>query len=458
MAKDKPPTYTPAPEPPKDPELRRRYDAIMSVIADRQTVTAAAESLGMSRNHFQTILHRVIAAIIETLTPKPAGRPAKPPREAELEAENDRLRAELAALQERSAMIDRLMNVVGGIASGREPLPRSRGKSKKKPSEDPEPATTIHQAVTTMRDARVPMAMCAKVMGVSEATARRRLATPAPRHERAREVDQRARQHVRDIVRATHGLVGAASLGKRCGLPRRAAAAIKKCELREMELERKARCAAVTIAAPGIVRGFDAMHLNCRDGKAYWLVAADAAVPYRTSITTVPVYDAEHVIAALLADFEKHGVPLVLRMDRIACQRTAEVLDRLSKCGVLVLHGPPRHPYYYGQLERQNREHRAWHRALGETTRAELAAAATDMRTALNTLWSRPTLDWCTAEEAWQRRQPPNIDRRKLRHEVEQRTSGLVTAGIEPLHASRIAIETALTERGLLNVNQGGWC
>lgn len=26
---------------------------------------------------------------------------------------------------------------------------------------------------------------------------------------------------------------------------------------------------------------------------------------------------------------------------------------------VLVLHGPPHHPRFYGQLERQNREHRA---------------------------------------------------------------------------------------------------
>ena len=172
---------------------------------------------------------------------------------------------------------------------------------------------------------------------------------------------------------------------------------------------------------------------------------------------TAPAYDAEHVIAALVADFEKHGVPLVLRMDRIACQRTPDVVDCLSRCGVLVLHGPPRHPYYYGQLERQNREHRAWHEALGDLTRAELAAAARDMTTALNTLWARPTLDWCTAEEAWQRRPSINVDRQELRQDVERRTSGLVTAGIEPLHASRIAIEAALTQRGLLNVNQGGW-
>ena len=129
MAKAKPPTYTAAPEPPTDPDLRRRYDAIMAVIGQTQTVTEAAESLGMSRNHFQTILHRTIAGAITAMTPKPAGRPAKPPREAELEAENERLRSELAALKERATMIDRLMTVVGGLASGAQRLPRAKKKS-----------------------------------------------------------------------------------------------------------------------------------------------------------------------------------------------------------------------------------------------------------------------------------------------------------------------------------------
>ncbi len=62
---------------------------------------------------------------------------------------------------------------------------------------------------------------------------------------------------------------------------------IKKRELREMELERKARCGTVSVAVPGIVRGFDAMHVVSTEGKAYWLVAADASIPHRTSIATV---------------------------------------------------------------------------------------------------------------------------------------------------------------------------
>lgn len=134
MAKDKPPTYTPAPELPGDPELRRRFTEIVAVLSQTQTVSGAARSLALSRNHFQTIFHRVIAAMIDAMTPKPAGRPAKPAREAKLEAENERLQQELDAMTVRTEAIERMLSVVGGIASGRTTLPRSRGK--KTTSED----------------------------------------------------------------------------------------------------------------------------------------------------------------------------------------------------------------------------------------------------------------------------------------------------------------------------------
>lgn len=68
------------------------------------------------------------------------------------------------------------------------------------------------------------------------------------------------------------------------------------------------------------------------------------------------------------------------------CARTPEVDRLLQRYQVLALHGPPRHPYYYGQLERQNREHRAWESTLDAATQDELAEAAFAMRTALNAL------------------------------------------------------------------------
>ncbi len=313
-----------------------------------------------------------------------------------------------------------------------------------------------------MRDADVPTSACAKVLGVSPSTIQRR-ACGAGRGRRTprrceRSHDVAACQRVRNIVRETHGAVGAGNLGRMTGLPRRACAQLKRRELREMELERKALCRSVTVVSPAIVRGFDAMHVQAVDAMTYWLVAADAAVPYRTSIATVPCYDAAHVIAALVADFEHHGPPLVLRLDRIACQRTAEVHSMLERYGVLPLHGPPRYPRYYGQLERQNREHRAWLEHQPPSTATELAMAAERMRTALNTLWPRRSLDGWTAEQAWRARAAVTIDRGELRRDVERRAAGLMKAGIEALRARRVAIETGLEERGLLFVQQGSRC
>lgn len=464
MAKDRPPSYTPAPELPNDPELRLRFAEIVKVLAQTETVSGAARTLTLSRNHFQTILHRVIAAMIEELTPKPAGRPSRPEREIALEAENEQLRAQIKALQDRAEMIERVMGVVGGIASGRTPIPRSRGRAKKTTSEDPEPRAVADVMEAAMSDpiaTKVPTAVWARIFGRSESTIRRRLRpviNPSPEQRVNEAPEELAAQRVRTITRETHGQVGAASLAKTCGVTRRRAAAIKKRELREMERERKANCRSVSVLAPGLVRGFDAMHVRCLDGKAYWLVTADAAVPYRTSIATVPVYDADHVIEALIEDFDEHGPPIVLRLDRIACHRTPEIEELLRRYEVLALHGPPRHPCFYGQLERQNREHRAWQRDLRPVTRAELTAAAGSMRTALNTLWARPTLDWCTAQQAWERRPTIDVDRRKLREDVDWQASGLVNAGFKVLDARRLAIETALVERGLLSIKQGGWC
>jgi len=167
-------------------------------------------------------------------------------------------------------------------------------------------------------------------------------------------------------------------------------------------------------------------------------------------------YDAASVMAALVKDFELHGAPLVLRLDRISCQRTPELQQLLSRYDVLPLHGPPRHPYYYGQLERQNREHRAWQQPITPRTHAELGDAAAAMRTALNALWARPTLDWCTAEEAWLQRPTVAIDRAELRTEVSRGTSALARSGLELLAAQRLATEQALIKRGLLRIDSGG--
>jgi hypothetical protein len=192
-------------------------------------------------------------------------------------------------------------------------------------------------------------------------------------------------------------------------------------------------------------------------------VSGDACVPFRTSIAVADAYDADRVGAALAADFARWGAPFALRLDRAACHRTPAVLQLAASWGVLLLHGAPHHPGFYGQLERQNREHRAWLDALDTPpTPDALSGAATDMQYALNVLWKRPTLGFRTAEEVWNQRPRDVAGRDELREEVHDLATRLeAEAAPKPLsriNAERIAIEHALERRGYLSREVGGWC
>ena len=80
-----------------------------------------------------------------------------------------------------------------------------------------------------------------------------------------------------------------------------------------------------------------------------------------------PRYDGEAVADILRRDFDTFGAPLVLRMDRATAHDVPAVRELLAQQGVLALHGPSYYARYYGQLERQNREHRQWLAALNWT-------------------------------------------------------------------------------------------
>jgi hypothetical protein len=261
------------------------------------------------------------------------------------------------------------------------------------------------------------------------------------------------------LVRELHGLIGADSLRHSVtGLTRRQAARIKRETCQAVERERRARTRRVAVVAPGILRGFDAMEL-CSPGasRRHALIAADGCVPFRTSWTISPVYDARAVVDLLEKDFRLHGPPLVLRFDR-AKAHVAHVVDELLQAnGVLPLHGPPHYARYYGQLERQNREHRAW---LGDhaVEREDLE----DMMVELNEHWRRSTLGWHTAGEVWRHRPAINIDRSELGHDVGERALR-ITRKLGPSASARdlawrLAVKQTLVDRGLLRVQTGGWC
>lgn len=259
-----------------------------------------------------------------------------------------------------------------------------------------------------------------------------------------------------ELVRVTKGQIGAVALSHAVpGLSRRAADRVKQQTLARQRGERRARRETIEIVTPGVVRGFDAMQLATSDGKRWLLVACDGAVPYRTSLTLVERYDGESVLRAIAADIAANGAPLVWRMDRASVHRVPDVADLLRSHGVLVLHGPARHPLFYGQLERQNRDHRALLRGLGDRPGvADLEAELPQVQHALNERWPLRALDWRVPSALWTTRPTLSEDREKLHDEVQQRAARIAARigggwSVADL-ASRLAIEEALIERGYL--------
>jgi transposase len=467
-------TYTAQPQVP--PELRGRYEAVVGVLSGTMTVSAAARSLGLSRNHFQTVMHRGLEGLIEGLKPKPAGRPSVPEREQELLKENERLREENARLSERTETTDRLLEVASGLLRGRVQAsgraPRSKPtKGTKPPSEEP-PDAGVERA-RQMRAIGLTATLAAAVLGTSASTLRRwsarqrgglaPLSKPGPPAGR-RPVHPQAEAQVEHLVRRTRGLAGAESLSHAvAGISRRGAAAIKARTLTAIERERRGVCKSVTITLPGVVRGFDQLWVPTTAGMRPVLVSADACVPYRTSLVVADRYDSTAVARAVDDDFRHNGAPLVWRADRASCHRTDEVDEVLCAWQVLRLHGPAHLARFYGQLERQNREHRGWLAANTIQSVGELVDNTERMRHALNEDWRRRSLGWMTAAEKWATRVVPCDDRAELRAAVAEQSARIrshehLRGRLDDLLVERLAIEQTLTQRGYLRQQPGGRC
>jgi hypothetical protein len=462
--KPKPPTYVPAPT--LSPELTERYLVMMEVLSGQTTVSEGARRVSLSRVQFQTLLHRGQTAFIEAMAPQPAGRPKKSDEErriAELERENRRL-------MERLETFERLLGVASSMLRG-----QTRGRPPKKKrtegaGEDESDDAEVDEKLEAARSlsAVLPEVLIAAVVGASASTRRRwrrrRRAgelvrrRPGPK-SRPPVLDREQRQKAEKLLRALHGQIGVEALRHSTGLTRRAARASKESTLTTMERERQANLTRVTVTRPGVLRGLDAMVVSTVDGRVYLLITADGSVPYRTAVLVVIRYDEAGVLAVLERDWAEHGAPLVLRLDRASCQRTPAVRALAAAHGVLILHGPPRHPGFYGQLERQNREHRSWLRALPPSGRRAVEAASPRMLTAWNDQLPRSTLGWRTAGDVWRRREPVTDDRQVLREEVNERAERMLRQttvdGMTADIAERLAIQQALIARGYLQLSRG---
>jgi transposase-like protein len=459
--------YEPAPEVPQ--RLKLRYETMLRVLSGSITVTEGARRLYMSRNHFQTLLHRGLKGLLAGITPGEAGRPGKPPAQAALEREVQKLRQENERLRERTELIDRLIGVASGVIQGRVRTSRTRKMAKGGGNEGDEPDGARFlmrvEAHRALRLAGLPAPIACAVVGASPATLRRWRKKVASEktagHRPASPAPLELRERVAALVRSLRGLIGADALRRAVpGISRRQAAAVKAATLTEMEHERVAAAKRVHVTVPGVLRGFDAMHASTSAGPRHVLIAGDAAVPFRTSALPVQHYDERAVVKALERDFALHGPPIVLRADRWKAHDAPRVRELLQSYKVLLLHGPPHHPGYYGQLERQNREHRAW---LSDRLDAnDLHGTCDRMLDALNCEWPRRSLGWLTAQQVWTRRPAVDIDRDALREEVQDRAARIRRraegrAAVVAM-AERLAIESALQRRGLLRWERGGWC
>ena len=474
----KPTGYVPAPQVDKD--VRKRLRVVQSVSLGQMSVTDGARELGLSRLRFQTLLHRSEAAAAAALEQKPAGRKAKPAEQKRLEREEARLRRENEKMQARLAKMEQALLLAADVIQGRMETSRqayaktTKSKSSSSPttessgdSGDDEPDGARHLLGQARRMTELGLAkplVCALV-GVGASTLRRwavrerhgeRLARrrgPSPRP-----LDPIVAAAAASAVRRLRGLVGVEALRRSVsGLSRREATRIKHAERREMERERKRVAARVLVTVPGVIRGFDQLVIGTVAGRRYGLVSVDASVPYRTQIAIVERYDGRHVAAALERDFSENGAPLVLRLDRAACHLVDVVRAVCHAHGVILLHGPAHHPQYYGQLERGNREHRAWLDDAGKLEPDRLDSECERMRRALNEQLPRASLDWNTPATCWRKRrvQVSALERSVFRTEVYNRALKIASDVTDTKLAMRLAIEQALQRRSYLVINKG---
>jgi hypothetical protein len=457
-------TYTPSPQVPEG--LAPRLAVILAVLAGEKSVSEAARELNLSRNHFQSLLHRSLGAVIETLTPKEPGR--APPNEElrDLHRQMKRLQRENTRLKRRVEATNELITVAGELLHGQRRA-GERQRRRRKASEaadsdsEPEPHRAVLQAVQRMHMLGLTLARGAWLAGIASCTERRWRRLPCAHQRRQRAVSTAVRMRAESTIRQLHGLIGAAALSHDIeGLSRRTAARIKSDTLRALERERQAALKHLNVKEAGVMRGIDAMHLKTSDGPCYALVAADAAVPYRTCVAVAEHYDAELVVSLLEQDIAQNGAPLVLRADRARAHDAPQVREILAQHHVLMLHGPPRYPCFYGQLERQNREHRAWLAALNEPNGLPMQELLEKMLHCLNTLWPRRRLAWSTAANIWKMREPISAKTRyTFEEEVHDRaqrlTRKLDIRGKPADLTERLAIEQTLTHMGYLQQQSG---
>ena len=124
-------TYTPMPAVP--PEVAVRYQTMLAVLSGELTVSEAARRLSLSRNHFQSLMHRALGSLIQGLGAHRSGRPSRPEEEKRLREEAEQLRQENERLRQRAETTDRILEVASGLLQGRIAQGTRRERRQKRP-------------------------------------------------------------------------------------------------------------------------------------------------------------------------------------------------------------------------------------------------------------------------------------------------------------------------------------
>ena len=127
-------SYTALPQVPL--EIAQRYETLVAVLSGELSVSEGARRLDLSRNHFQSLMHRMQAGMIESLRPNAGGRPAMPEREKQLQRDMDKLQAENVRLRRRVETTDRILGVASGLLRGRIGRESHSERGRKGPAED----------------------------------------------------------------------------------------------------------------------------------------------------------------------------------------------------------------------------------------------------------------------------------------------------------------------------------
>jgi transposase-like protein len=124
-------SYKRLPEIPE--EMQERYRVMVEVLSGKLTVREGASRLGLSRNQFQSLLHRGLEGLLGGISTHPGGRPAVPETQRRLEEQREELERENERLRRQAETTERLLGVASGLLRGRTQM---RARSVKTKTED----------------------------------------------------------------------------------------------------------------------------------------------------------------------------------------------------------------------------------------------------------------------------------------------------------------------------------